>query len=340
MKNKKRLFSVLVVFVLFLTSCGSEKAYRSSNFFSMDTLIEIRAYQYEKDVSYALASCKQIAESIEKKISTMLQESETYAFNHLSKQTFSKEFMEILSLSLSLSEYTNGYFDVSSGCLISLWEMCEKEQRLPAAEEIQAALDALGYQKIQFEDSSVIKKHPSLSLNFGAVGKGFAADKMAEALKENGVSCGMISFISSITVFGDKTFTIGIRCPNTSGELCGYLKMQNKSLSVSGDYERFYEIEGQRYSHILNPKTGEPSDNDLHSVVVVADSSAVADALSTAFSVMGIEKVAELYKKGEMAFEFLCITDTHVIVSDGLLDYFESATEDYIVVPLSEYVVV
>ena len=138
-------------------------------------------------------------------------------------------------------------------------------------------------------------------------------------------------------MFGDKDFNIGIRCPNTSGELWGYVSLNNRSLSVSGDYERFYEIGGEHYPHILDPKTGCPVKGDIHSVAVIADSGAVADALSTAIFAMGIREAAALYQNGELSFEFLCITDTDVVVSDGFSEKLNVTNKDYRLCSVSQY---
>ncbi|MBO5305450.1 MAG: FAD:protein FMN transferase, partial [Clostridia bacterium] len=152
------------------------------------------------------------------------------------------------------------------------------------------------------------------------------------------VTCGMISFVSSVTVFGKRDFKIGIRTPDTSGELCGYVTLRDKSLSVSGDYERFYEIGGERYAHILDTKTGEPIASELHSVVVIANDGVTADVLSTAIFVMGIEKAAEFYQNRNIEFEFLCIYGDKIILSDGFASQFEIKSNVYRMLSLSDYI--
>lgn len=333
----KKLSIFFVIFLIFLTSC-SAPTYESSNFFVMDTLAEVRVYGVDKNASNALIVCKQVAESLEQKISATKEGSDTYAFNHSEADAFSDEFIELTRLSLDFSELTDGYFDATSGRLIDLWKGCEEEGRFPTDAEKATALHALGYQKIQVDENTVKKASHELMLDFGAIGKGYAADKMEESLKENGIECGMISFVSSVTVFGGRDFKIGIRRPDTSGELCGYVTLRDESLSVSGDYERFYEIDGERYPHILNTKTGEPASSELHSVVVISDSGVAADALSTAIFVMGIERAAELYQRDKLDFEFLCITGDKMVVSEGFAEHFEAKPDSYHLISLSEYI--
>lgn len=334
---KKIVLSCLLAIVLFLTSCAMQSEYKSSNFFVMDTLAEIRVYESNIYLDDAFSECKQLAHMLEGKISVTLEGSDTIAFNEQTPFAFSSEFLELLALSKVLSEYTDGYFDATCGTLISLWKSCETQNRFPTEQELADAKAAVGYSNVVLTDNGAAKNVPALMLDFGAIGKGFAADKMAESLKKNGAECGMISFVSSVTVFGDKDFNIGIRCPNTSGELLGYVSLNNRSLSVSGDYERFYEIGGERYPHILDPKTGCPVKGDIHSVAVIADSGAVADALSTAIFAMGIREAAALYQNGELSFEFLCITDTDVVVSDGFSEKLNVTNKDYRFCSVSQY---
>ena len=334
---KKIILSCLLLTVLFLNSCAGKDQYQSSNFFVMDTLAEVRVYQSDASLDDAFLECKQIAETLENKISVTVSGSDTISFNEQTPREFSSEFLEFLRLSLELSKQTDGYFDATCGALISLWKTCEGQNRLPTEGELADAKASVGYSDITLTDNGAAKRDSALMLDFGAIGKGFAADKMAENLKKNGVTCGMISFVSSVTVFGDKDFNIGIRCPNTSGELCGYVSLNDRSLSVSGDYERFYEIGGERYPHILNPKTGQPAKGEVHSVVVIAESGAVADALSTAIFVMGIREAAALYQNGELSFEFLCITDTDMVVSDGFAEKLNVTNSDYRLISVSQY---
>lgn len=333
----KRVLLVIFLFLFVFSSCSSKESFQSRQFYVMDTLAEVRIYEAEGDSEKPAVIGKQTAEHLETVISATREESDTYAFNHALRTSFSQDFLELLRLSVSLSELTGGCFDATSGSLIALWKSCEEDKKLPTDSQMKTALDAVGYQKIKLDGDNVSKTEPSLMLDFGAVGKGYAADKMAYAMKENGAVCGMISFISSVTVFGEREFKIGIRQPDTSGNLCGYITLCDESLSVSGDYERFYDIDGVKYPHILDPKTGKPS-SLLHSVVVVADSGAIADALSTAIFVMGIDEAAMLYQSGLLDFEFLAITDEEMIASDGFLKQFESRTDSYSLRSLSEYI--
>ena len=159
---------------------------------------------------------------------------------------------------------------------------------------------------------------------------------MVEDLKANGVEKGMITFVSTVAVFGGRDFKIAVRTPDTSGQTAGYITMKNEALSVSGDYERFYTIHGVNYNHIIDPHAGRPVSNGIHSVAVVCESAAVADALSTAIFAMGIEKTAELYNSGIINFKAVIITDDGVIITPNIKENFELVAK-YNVTDITEY---
>ena len=325
----KRFF-VAALAVLLLVSCASKPQYDNYSFFAMDTFGEVRAYSFEGDKTAAFKSAQKIAEDVEKQISKTLEESPIYKLNSFENGSVELgEYLdELLTASMEISEVTDGCFEPMSGGLVELWERCEEEQRIPSSEELDACVSEMYNVKIN-KDENVLYKSGNVKFDFGAIGKGYAADKMVEDLKLNGVGVGMVTFVSTVAVFGDRDFKIAIRTPDTSGQTAGYITMRDEALSVSGDYERFYTINGVNYNHIIDPHTGMPVSNGIHSVAVVSDSAATADALSTAIFVMGSEKMTELYVEGILDFEALIITDSHVIVTPGMAEKFELVSNDY-----------
>ncbi|MBQ7293416.1 MAG: FAD:protein FMN transferase [Clostridia bacterium] len=322
----KKLFLILLA-MLCLVSCSSKNEYESHTFFSMDTFAEVRVYNGRKD---ATSSAERIANDIEKIISKTLSNSPIYTLNatDTSSTDLNDTLDEILNISLEIAEITDGAFEPMSGGLVELWEKCETEQRLPGDEELSEQISAIHNTEIYKSDGTLFK-NGGAKFEFGAIGKGYAADKMVQILKDNGVSVGMVSFVSTVSVFGDRDFKIAVRTPDNSGETAGYLTMRDQSLSVSGDYERFYTINDKTYNHIINPYSGYPVSNGTHSVAVVCESAAVADALSTAIFVMDIEKAMELYSSGVIEFEMMIITDEHIIITPGMMKNFELVTTKY-----------
>lgn len=324
---------ILLVFLaaLLLTSCAQKNGYEKHSFFSMDTFAEVRSYSKVDDTIATLKSAQRVSDSIEGSVSKTLETSFTHRLNTVSDGNIQTDewFTELLDMSVKLSEITDGYFNPLSGDLVELWEKCEREQRIPVQDELTERIVNIENTQIQIGGQFSITKKGDAKLDFGAVGKGYAADKMVDELKNNGVDVGMVTFVSTVSVFGERDFKIAIRTPDTSGETAGYITMRNQALSVSGDYERFYTINGKNYTHIIDPHSGLPVSNGIHSVVVVCESAAVADALSTAIFAMGIEKSTELYSSGKVEFEALIITDEHIVVTPRMAEKFELVSDRY-----------
>lgn len=338
--KKTRLVLCLVLCLLFLLSCGSTSRYEKQSFFAMDTVTEIRLYSEVDNATEIFADGKAVLSQMEAAISVTQEGGDTFRLNAAegSLEEASAHLLRLIRISEEISDATGGAFDIRTGSLISLWRQCESEGRLPTETELSAAVSLVG-EDITVEGVRVSKSNADVQINFGAIGKGYAADILAERLRASGVTCGMISFVSSVTVFGERPegdFRIAVRRPDTSGELAGYVTLRDASLSVSGNYERYYEIDGVKYDHILDPKTGYPAAQGIDSVVVIAESGAYADALSTAITVMGAEETAALYESGRLSFEAAIFSGNEILVTDGFSDTFALADDGYTVVLLSD----
>ena len=333
----KKIFIVLLS-ALLLVSCASKAEYEKHSFFAMDTFTEIRIYSEAEDTTATHKSAQNIAEDIEKSISNKIEESPVYKINSVTEGSaeLDKYLDELLSISMEIAEMTDGYFEPMSGSLVELWEKCENEQRIPTESEISESVSTIYNTELIKNENGVLHKNGEGKFDFGAIGKGYAADKMVEDLKSNGVETGMVTFVSTIAVFGERDFKIAVRTPDTSGQTAGYITMRNEALSISGDYERFYTIHGVKYNHIIDPHSGYPTSNGIHSVAVFCESAATADALSTAIFAMGVEKTAKLYNDGIVDFEAVIITDDGVIITPDIKNNFELVAK-YKIIDITEY---
>lgn len=338
--KKLQLAIVAALVMVFLTSCTATPQYEKQSFFAMDTLSELRLYSEVEDATAIFEQSKALISRIEEAISVTREGGDTYRLNAAESgiDNASHHLIRLFEISEEISRATHGAFDIRTGALISLWKQCEIEGRLPTEGELSGALASIGAE-LKVESTDITKTSPSLALDFGAIGKGYAADVLAESLRDAGVTCGMISFVSTVTVFGERAegdFRIAIRRPDTSGELAGYVTLADASLSVSGNYERYYEIDGQRYDHILDPETGYPAAQGIDSVVVIAPSGSHADALSTAITVMGAEGAQVLYEQGLLTFEAAIFKGDEILMTEGFAPHFELADNRYQTVLLSE----
>lgn len=206
---------------------------------------------------------------------------------------------QILAQSRQICLDTDGGFDPSSGPLIALWRECRQQGRIPTQEEIENCLQHTGIEHFHFDPSAETIKYdsPDNELNLGGIGKGYALDIAGAYLTEQEQEDWLFyGGFSSILAHGTHNelpgWPIGIKNPLFTSQRLGTVLLQNTSMSTSGSSVQHFRHQGQRYGHILDPRTGWPV-SELLSVTVIAPNAALADALSTAFYVIGIEKALE-----------------------------------------------
>ncbi len=196
---------------------------------------------------------------------------------------------------------TDGAFDITSGPLSEVWGFSRRQGRMPEAREISAALDRVGMDGVEFNaiNSSVAFRRPGVTLHLNSMGKGYALDRMAELLDAKLVGDYLLQGGRSSVLargncpHGDRPgWTIGVPHPLRPGERLSEVRLINQALGTSGSGTQFFEHEGRRYGHLLDPRTGQPVEG-IYSATVIAPTAAEADALSTAFYVMGPASVGE-----------------------------------------------
>ena len=214
----------------------------------------------------------------------------------------SPEMIEVVEAAARISDLTNGAFDVTVGPLAVLWQMRLKEKKVPTDREITLARSRVGYRNIVIdkEVSTLFLKKSDMIMDLGGVAKGYAADKAAAALKKLGIINGIVAIAGDIRVMGKRPdgspWRIGVQHPREADKTLVVLDLSDKSISTSGDYERFQIVKKKRYHHIIDPRTGKPSEG-LISVTVVGDSGALVDPLTTALFIVGAENGMALVKE-------------------------------------------
>jgi thiamine biosynthesis lipoprotein len=201
----------------------------------------------------------------------------------------------------ALNRETDGAFDITSGPLSRAWGFFRREGRVPSEEEIAVARECVGMQHVMLDAArlTVAFSQPGVAVNFNSMGKGYALDRMAELLAEQNVNDYLIhGGKSSVLARGDQPghgdggWTIGLRHPLRPAQRVAEFQLRDQALSTSGCGTQFFIRRGKRYGHILDPRTGRPSEG-LYSATVIAPTACEADALSTAFYVMGPDKVGD-----------------------------------------------
>lgn len=190
--------------------------------------------------------------------------------------------------------FSEGAFDPTVAPLIALWGAAGEKGGVPDGTSVDTARVKVGLEQISItHDSRIIFAKEGMALDFGAIAKGFIADQVAILLEERGVERGIVDVGGNALAFGEGSFAFGVADPRFSREtskLMGTVDVANGAVITSGNYERFVAIGEKRYSHIIDPRTGRPIDNGLVAVTVIGGEGADADAMATAFMVMGKDK--------------------------------------------------
>ena len=241
----------------------------------------------------------ELVHELEQQLSAYRDDSELGALN---RRAFTepviveKTLFELLSRARWISEQTHGAFDPAAGALIGLWRRCRHEARIPTSIEIEQTLACCGVSNVRFDEATreIFFNRSGIEFNLGAIGKGYAVDRAAECLLARSVLNGLVhGGRSSIRAWGTHAghdgWPVGLRNPLLPDKPFATLLLKDAALATSGTAVQWFRHEGRRYGHILDPRTGWPVES-LLSVSVIAPDSAVADALSTAFFVLGVEK--------------------------------------------------
>jgi thiamine biosynthesis lipoprotein len=205
-----------------------------------------------------------------------------------------KELFDLILQCVRLAEETDGAVDITSGALWKVWGFAKRQGRIPSMEELEVAKECTGYQLLELDETAqtIRFKKTGIELNFGCVGKGFALDIAAEKLRELEVHrflfCGGLS---SMLASGDG-WKIGIAHPLRPGQRLRELALNDIAVSTSGSQKQFFRHGGRRYSHLINPRSGEPAEGIL-TTTVLAPTATQAELLSTAFFILGAEKAAD-----------------------------------------------
>lgn len=272
-----------------------------------------------KDRQYLRDAAEQafaVVDEVENELSVYRPASEISRINALAATEpvrLSPPVFRLIQRALELSERTGGAFDITSGPLVRAWGFLEGGGREPGQEEIERALKLVGARHVHLnpDDCNISFDARGVEMNPGAVGKGHAVDRAVETLMECGVPAALVhSGTSTVRAFGDGPgsggWRVGIRHPRKPDARWTEVVLHDEALSTSGDYEQFFEREGCRFGHVLDPRTGRPAAGAV-SATVITRSAADSDALSTAAMVIGQQEFEQL-RPGGLAFRAIFIT--------------------------------
>jgi len=311
----------------------------------MGTFAEVSIYSNdEKTAGKAIEESLDEMERMDRIMSNYKKDSELSRLNKKAAKSpvpCNGELLDVIEQSQYYSELSGGAFDITVSPVVALWGFFREKGHVPPDKEVEKVLPAVSYKNIVVNKSNDTKKPAAISfkntqtqIDLGAIGKGYAVDKALEIIRKYGISNGCINLGGNIYVLGTppgkNAWKIGVQHPRNSGEILGYLELKNEATATSGDYERFFEFNGKRYSHIINPQTGRPVSGTI-ATTIVAPTSTEVDALSTSVFVLGHEKGMELIKKIPNAEAMIAYEEKDgkiaIDMTQGFKDKFKKTNE-------------
>lgn len=236
----------------------------------------------------------------------------------------SEETFRLIQRSIRISNVTQGAFDITYGSIDkNLWNFNLNMQTLPDAHTAKKMVRPINYKNIELNenDFSVLLKHKGMRIGFGGIGKGYAADKAKQVLLACGIESGIVNASGDLITWGfqpnGEPWTIGIAHPDAAYSVFSYFNISNMAVATSGNYEKFVWINGKKYSHTINPKTGLPV-TGIKSVTIITTHAEIADAMATPVTIMGIEAGLDMINQMNNIEAIIVDDDNRVFTSRNI----------------------
>lgn len=327
----KRHLSILIAFIVTLSTLGgcSQKPI-SAESFAMDTYNTITVYN--KADEPAMRRCLALLDEYDKQWSAQRDDSPIYALNKTGQAILSGDTAELFQTAMRYASLTDGAFDPAIFPITSLWHITTRSEQepLPSKADIKAACALVNYNDVKFNPVNAgisVTLKTGMGLDFGAIAKGFAGDKLKAYLLSQGVKDAIINLGGNVCLVGNKMRDVGLQDPRAEG-IFGKLSVSDVNVITSGDYERYIEVNGQRIHHIFDPKTGYCTNNGVCSVTLIGKYGAQCDALSKPVFVLGVEKGLALIQK-EGVDAVIVTTDGKVYLTEGAKKAFTLVNTAY-----------
>lgn len=312
---------------LFLCGCAGAGSAQTVEFFAMDTVMRVTTYG--KNARAAAQAAQAEVTRLDALLSVEDPQSEIYRLNAAGQAELSGETAALLHAALDITEMSGGAFDITVYPLMKAWGFFSGDYAVPGEDELRELLALVGSDKLIFEGERLNFGLPGMGIDLGAIAKGYASDRAAEVLAENGVSHAMISLGGNIKAVGTspegRPWRIAIRDPLDAEAFAGIVLVSDMAVVTSGGYERYFERNGTRYHHILDPESGMPAQKGLLSVTIVCPSGTLADGLSTALFVMGEADALAFWHAHKELFDAVLVTDDgRTLVTSGIAEAFST----------------
>lgn len=297
----KRLLFLFVAFCLMLCGCGQEAEPAQMTTFSMNTVMDLKVWGRDAETGLARINAKLV--ELEDLWSATSEDSILYYLNRGDNVQLDPAHAALLAKVEALSQRTGGAFNPKMRILSEAWGFYDEQHRVPSPEEIAAAMEQEQW-------------------DLGGALKGYAGQQCANLLEELNIDRAMLNLGGNIQTYGEKSdgspWQVAVQNPNFADDYIGIVSVTGTaSVVTSGDYQRYFEVDGVKYHHILDPETGYPADSGLSSVTVICRDGLTADCLSTALFVMGLEKGTEFWRDSDDFEAVFITTDGTIYATEG-----------------------
>ncbi len=290
--------------------------------FAMDTIMTFVVLH--EDGEELIIDAEQEIRRLENLLSVTLESSEISRLNAAAGEkavSLSEDTQRLLEEGKHYWEATDGCFDIAIAPVVKAWGFTEAEHHVPSQAELDALLPLTDPADVILEQGTAYLAQEGMAVDLGGIAKGYASDRVAELLRSKGVEKAILSLGGNVYGIGTKPdgelWQVALANPLDANDYCGLISIADQAVVTSGGYQRYFEEDGKRYHHIIDPKTGYPADNELLSVTIISESGTRADALSTALFVMGLEDALAYWQESD-DFEAIFITkEGEVIATEG-----------------------
>lgn len=357
---KRTRLAMVLAAMLLLTACGSAEGDSSTGaavsigeksaqgeipsatgeLFAMDTYMTVTCYgvRCEEALSASLAEIQRLDDLL----SVGNPDSEIAKLNTQGSGTISEDTATMVEQALKLEETTGGAFDITVYPLMELWGFTTGAFAVPKQAELTKLLDNVGSDRLEYDPaSSTLTMGAGQGIDLGGIAKGFTSDRVMEIFEAYDLVSGVVSLGGNVQCYGTKPDGTPWRCgiknpmePDNSNSYLGVLEVEGKAVITSGAYERYFvdETTGKTYHHILDPTNGYPADQGLISVTIVSEKGMLADGLSTACYVMGLEETIDYWRNHGQDFDLILMTeDQEVYLTEALRDSFTSEFPTHVI---------
>lgn len=312
-------------------SKNAENTQASKDVFAMDTYMNLKAYGTNSETALEIAVDEILY--LDDLLSVTNENSDISAINNSDGNVVSvdNDTAEIIEKAIEIGNQTNGALDITVYSVLKEWGFTTDDHKIPDSETLDILLKNVDYHQIKLNGNRITVPE-SFQLDLGALAKGYTSDKVMEILRNNGINSAVVSLGGNVQTLGRKPdgsfWKVAVIDPFYPDSTMGILKVEDKAVITSGNYERYFIGEnGKRYHHIIDPTDGYPANNGLVSVTIIGGSGIMCDALSTALFVSGYGKAVSYWRKNE-DFDMILVTDhNEIFITEGIAYTFENVSE-------------